>query len=351
MAGNIFGEKFRITTFGESHGLAVGVVIDGVKPNIKISNREIQKELDRRRPGQTVITSKRKEEDKIEILSGILEGKTTGTPICLLVWNKDQKESDYENLKNIFRPGHADYTYFAKYGIYDYRGGGRASGRETIGRVAAGAIAKKILSKNKIKIIGYTKEVGGIRANKIDYSQIEKNPVRCPDSVAAKKMGKKILDVMKNGDSIGGIVEIVISGCPAGLGEPVFDKVDAELAKAMMSIPAVKGFEIGSGFQAAKMLGSEHNDEFYFDKKNKRIRTKTNCAGGILGGITTGEDIIIRLAVKPTSSISIEQRTVDLRGKSRKIKIEGRHDPCICPRVVPVAEAMAALVLVNFIME
>ncbi|MDI6778768.1 MAG: chorismate synthase [Bacteroidota bacterium] len=349
MPANTFGEKFRVTTFGESHGVAVGVVIDGVPPKLKISVDEIQKELDKRKPGQSKITTARTEDDKVEILSGIFEGKTTGTPICLIVRNKDQRSEDYEDLKDILRPGHASFTYLAKYGIYDYRGGGRASGRETIGRVAAGAIAKKILSKQKIEIIGYTKAIAEIQAQKIDYTQIEKNPVRCPDSIAAKKMEKRILEIMKAGDSVGGIVEVVIRGCPAGLGEPVFDKLDAALAKAMMSIPAVKGFEIGSGFKSARMHGSEHNDEFYFDNKTSKIRTRTNFAGGVLGGISTGEDIVFRIAVKPTSSISIYQNTLDIAGNKRNIKLKGRHDPCICPRIVPVAEAMAAIVLVDFI--
>jgi chorismate synthase len=347
MAGNTFGEKFRVTTFGESHGRAVGVVIDGVPPKLKISVDEIQRELDRRRPGQSLVTTQRAEEDKVEILSGVFQGKTTGTPICLLVWNKDQHSSDYDELKEVLRPGHAGFTYLGKYGIYDYRGGGRASGRETVGRVAAGAVAKIILAKHKIQIIGYSKEIAGISAKKFDYAQIEKNSVRCPDANAAKKMEKKILEVLKLGDSVGGIVEVVIKGCPAGLGEPVFDKLDADLAKAMMSIPAVKGFEIGSGFQAARMFGSEHNDEFYLDKKTKLIRSKTNFAGGMLGGISTGEDILVRIAIKPTSSISKSQSTVDVYGTRKKLEISGRHDPCICPRIIPVAEAMAAIVIVD----
>ena len=351
MSANTFGEKFRVTTFGESHGRAVGVVIDGVPSKLKISVEDIQKELNRRKPGQSAITTQRTEEDKVEILSGVFEGKTTGTPICLLVWNKDQHSSDYDELKDVLRPGHAGFTYLAKYGIYDYRGGGRASGRETIGRVAAGAVAKIILAKNKIQIIGYTKEIAGIQAKNIDYAQIEKNSVRCADSNAAIKMEKKILEAMKSGDSVGGIVEVIISGCPAGLGNPVFDKLEADLAKAMLSIPAVKGFEIGSGFHSVKMLGSEHNDEFYFDKRKNRISTKTNFSGGVLGGISTGEDIIFRIAVKPTSSISRLQRTVDARGVKNKIRIEGRHDPCICPRIVPVAEAMAGVVIVDHLLR
>lgn len=347
MSGNTYGKKFRVTTFGESHGRALGVVIDGVPPKLKISINEIQRELNRRKPGQSIITTQRQEEDKAEILSGVFEGKTLGTPICIIVWNKEKRSEDYKNIKNIFRPGHADFSYYSKYGIYDYRGGGRASGRETIGRVAAGAIAKKILAQQKIKIIAYTKSIAGIEAKKFDFKQIDKNLVRCPDSLAAKKMEKKILEAMKAGDSVGGIVEVVIKGCPAGLGDPVFNKIDADLAKAMMSIPAVKGFEIGSGFQAARMFGSEHNDEFYLDKKLKRIRTRTNNAGGILGGISTGEDIVFRIAVKPTSSIYLSQNSVNIAGNREKTLIKGRHDPCICPRIVPVAEAMAAIVIVD----
>jgi len=351
MAGNSFGTLFKITTFGESHSKAIGVLIDGVKPNMKISEREIQKELNRRKPGQSRITTSRQEMDKVEILSGVFEGKTLGTPICLLIWNKDQDSKAYDEIKNLLRPGHAGFTYLAKYGIQDYRGGGRASGRETVGRVAAGAVAKQLLAKHGIKIFAYTKEIGGIAAKKIDLKEIEKNSVRCPDQIAARKMEKKILQVKKEGDSVGGIIEAVVKNCPAGLGDPVFDKLEADLAKALMSIPAVKSFEVGSGFTAARMKGSEHNDEFYKDKKTGRIRTKTNYAGGILGGISTGEDIIVRVAVKPTSSIGIEQKTVDVKGKRQTIKVEGRHDPCICPRVIPVVESMIALVIVDHIIR
>ncbi len=351
MAGNTFGTFFRITTFGESHGKAVGVVIDGVKPNIKISEKEIQRELYRRRPGQSKITTSRNETDQVEILSGVFEGKTLGTPICLLIWNKDQNSKAYNELKDILRPGHAGFTYLSKYGIYDYRGGGRASGRETVGRVAAGAVAKNILKKQGIKIFAYTKEIGNISAKRIDLNEIENNLVRCPDPVAAKKMERKILQISKQGDSIGGIIEAVVKNCPPGLGDPVFDKLEADIAKALMSIPAIKGFEVGSGFGVSKMKGSEHNDEFFKDKKTGKIRTKTNNAGGILGGISTGEDIIVRIAVKPTSSISLKQKTVDLKGKNKNIKIGGRHDPCICPRVIPVVESMIAIVLVDHLMR
>ena len=351
MAGNTFGTLFKITTFGESHGKAVGVLIDGVKPNMKISEREIQQELNRRRPGQSKVTTPRKELDQIEILSGVFEGRSLGTPICLLIWNKDQDSKAYDEIKDLLRPGHAGFTYLAKYGIQDYRGGGRASGRETAGRVAAGAVAKHILAKQGIQIFAYTKEIGGITANKIDLKEIERNSVRCPDKNVAKQMEKKILQIKKQGDSLGGIIEAVVKNCPTGLGEPVFDKLEADLAKALMSIPAVKGFEVGSGFSASKMKGSGHNDEFFKDKITGRIRTKTNFAGGILGGISTGEDIIVRVAVKPTSSIGIEQKTVDVRSKRQTIKVEGRHDPCVCPRVVPVVESMIALVLADHLMK
>lgn len=350
MAGNSFGKIFRVTTFGESHGNGIGVVIDGVKPNVKISEKEIQKELDRRRPGRSKLVSPRQETDKVEILSGIFEGKTIGTPVCLLIRNVNARSEDYDDLRGIFRPGHADLTYFMKYGIHDHRGGGRASGRETAGRVAAGAIAKKILLKNKIKIFAYTKSIGNVIAEKIDYRQIEKNPLRSPDILASRMMEKLILRVKSRQDSVGGIVEAVIKNCPPGVGEPVFDKLEADLAKALMSIPAVHGFEIGSGFSSATMYGSEHNDEPVLTK-NKKIRFRSNNAGGIIGGISTGEDIVVRIAVKPPSSIGKEQITIDRTGKKRKIVIHGRHDPCICPRLVPVAEAMIALVLIDHMMR
>lgn len=343
------GKNFRITTFGESHGKAVGVVIDGVKPGLKISEEEIQKELDKRKPGQSNVSTPRQEEDQVNILSGIFNGKTTGTPICLVVYNKDADSSKYEKIKNIFRPGHADFTYLKKYGVRDYRGGGRVSGRETIARVAAGAIAKKLLSKNGIKIIAYTKEIAGIVAKKIDLAEIEKNPVRCPDKKAAKKMEMVILKAKAEGDSVGGIVEVIATNVPAGLGDPVFDKLSANIAKALVSIPAVKGVEIGAGFKVAQMKGSECNDQFI--KKGGKIITTSNNSGGILGGISTGMPIVARVAVKPTSSIAKEQQTVDIDGKKVKIKIKGRHDPCICPRIVPVVESMMAIILADAIMR
>ncbi len=348
MTGNVFGESFKIVTFGESHGTAVGVVIDGVKPGIKISEKDIQKELDRRRPGQSKVSTAREEEDKVEILSGVFEGKTLGTPICLLVWNKGMKSKDYSAIKDLFRPGQADYTYLKKFGFRDYRGGGRASGRETIGRVAAGAVAKKLLAKNGIKVIAYTREIAGISAKHFVEAEIEKNPVRCPDRAAAKKMARAILEAKSVGNSVGGVVEIVVKNVPAGLGEPVFGKLDAELAKALMGIGSIKGVEIGVGFEAAKMKGSECNDEMY--SRGGQVKFKSNNAGGILGGISSGQDIVARIAVKPTPSISLLQKTVDVKGKNKSIQTFGRHDPCICPRVVPVAEAMVALVLADAIM-
>jgi chorismate synthase len=345
MSGNVFGKDFQIMTFGESHGEAIGVVIDGVKPGLKISEKEIQKELDRRRPGQSKVSTSRKESDKIHILSGIFKGKTTGTPICMIVRNKGAISSDYDLIKDMFRPGQADFTYLKKYGIRDYRGGGRASGRETAGRVAAGAIAKKILSKKRVKIQAYTIQVGNEFAKSFDEKEIERNSVRCPDAAAAKRMEKIILAAKANGDSVGGVVEIVARNVPIGLGEPVFGKLDAELAKALVSIGAVKGVEFGAGFAVAELKGSECNDEMR--SKAGKVKFKSNNAGGILGGISTGQDIVIRVAVKPTASISVEQDTVDLKGKNKKIKTNGRHDPCICPRIVPVTEAMVALVLAD----
>lgn len=351
MPGNSFGKYFRITTFGESHGKAVGVVIDGVKPRLPIDVKYIQHELDRRRPGQSSLTTARKESDEVEILSGVFHGKTTGTPICMVIWNRDQRPRDYDKIKNVFRPGHAGYTYLAKFGISDYRGGGRSSGRETASRVAAGAFAKQLLARRGIYIYAHTKEAAGIKATRFDIRQIEQNPLRCADAHAAKRMERRILRVKKAGDSVGGIVEIIVKNAPVGLGDPVFDKLEADLAKALMSIGAVKGFEVGSGFRAARLKGSENNDPIYFDKKSKRIRTRTNNAGGIAGGISNGEDIILRIAVKPTSSVAKEQETVTLDGKPATISVEGRHDPCLCPRIVPVAEAMVALTLLDHVMR
>lgn len=351
MAGNAFGQLFRITTFGESHGGGVGVVIDGCPPGLEISEEEIQKELDRRRPGQSAITSTRNEQDKIHILSGVFDGKTTGTPILLLAYNKDAKPEDYLNLKDLYRPGHADYTYQKKYGIRDWRGGGRASARETLARVAAGAIAKKYLKeKLGIEILSYVEQVGDIKTN-IDFNSVtinmvESNVVRCPDISTAEKMIELIKKVKDEGDSIGGIVRGIIKNVPVGLGEPVFDKLPADLAKAMMSINAVKGFEIGSGFEGVKLRGSQHNDEFYINKLGN-VRTKTNNAGGTLGGISNGETIYFRVAVKPVSTIRKQQITVNKNNEEVMLKATGRHDPCVLPRVVPIVDAMAALVILD----
>ena len=328
----------------------MGVVVDGCPAELELSEADVQHELDRRKPGVSELTTERKEADEVKILSGVFDGKTLGTPISMLVWNKDVDSSPYERIKNVARPGQADFTYQMKYGIRDYRGGGRASGRETVARVAAGAIAKKILATHDIQILGHVVEIGGIVAKEVGIEElrknVDKNAVRCADSEAAGKMEALIKQVKAAGDSVGGIVEVIAFGVPTGLGEPVFDKLDAELAKALMSIGAVKGVEIGAGFAAARMKGSEMNDEFII--KEGRIRTKTNNAGGILGGISTGEPVVCRIAVKPTASISKPQRSVDMaKMEEVELKIEGRHDPCICPRIVPVAEAMVALVLVD----
>ena len=345
MSGSSFGKLFKITTWGESHGIGLGVVIEGCPAGLPIKESEIQLELNRRKTGQSKVTTTRKEGDQIQIMSGVFNGKTTGTPISLLVENEDADSSKYELIKDLYRPGHADYTYDMKYGFRDYRGGGRSSARETVGRVAAGAIAKKLLAREKIKIIGFTRQVGKHIAEKIDYKEIENNIVRCPDVKMAEKMINAIMRARKTGDSLGGIVEVVAQGVPVGLGEPVFDRLDADLAKAVMCIPAVKGVEIGAGFKSAIMTGSECNDEFVM--KNKKAATATNNAGGILGGISNGMDIIVKLVVKPTSSINKAQNTVTRKGKKAEIRVEGRHDPCVAPRAVPIAEAMVALTLID----
>lgn len=351
MAGNTFGHLLRITTFGESHGGAVGVVIDGFPSGFAISEEEIQKELDRRRPGQTAITSPRNEPDKIHIFSGVFNGKTTGTPILLLAYNKDAKPEDYLNLKDLYRPGHADYTYQKKYGIRDWRGSGRASARETLGRVAAGAIAKKYLKeKLGIEILSYVEQVGEVKTdidfNSVTVDMVESNIVRCPDTSTAEKMIKLIKRVKAEGDSIGGVIRGIIRNLPIGLGEPVFDKLPADLAKAMMSINAVKGFEIGLGFEGVKLKGSQYNDEFYKTKEGK-IRTKTNNAGGTLGGISNGEIIYFRIAFKPVSTIKKPQRTVNINNEEVVLKASGRHDPCVLPRAIPIVDAMSALVILD----
>src|SRR6266702_1532362 len=347
--GNTFGQLFRVTTFGESHGGGIGVVIDGCPPKIEISEADIQRELDRRRPGQSKITTQRKEEDRCEIVSGIFEGRTLGTPIAILVRNKDARREDYSKIARKFRPSHADYTYEAKYGIRNWQGGGRASARETIGRVAAGAIAKKLLSAlyGDFDLVAYVTQIHEVTA-KIDRStvtmnDVEKNVVRCPDAAAAKKMISLVEQIRDGGDSVGGVIECVARGIPSGLGEPVFDKLEADLAKAMLSIPAAKAFEIGSGFGATQMRGSQHNDAF--ETRAGRIRTTTNNSGGVQGGISNGEDIYFRVAFKPPATIALEQKTVTTSKRQSKLAARGRHDPCVLPRAVSIVEAMAALVL------
>lgn len=351
MPGNSFGQLFRITTFGESHGAAVGVVVDGCPPGLELSEKDIQPDLDRRKPGQSKITTPRKEEDTIHILSGVFEGKTTGTPILLIGYNKDAKPSDYEKMKDIYRPSHADYTYDIKYGIRDWRGSGRASARETLARVAAGAIAKKYLfEKFGTECLSYVEQVGNIsttiKYNNVTKALIDKSIVRCPDKVVADKMIKLIEKVRSENDSIGGVVKGFIKNPPPGLGEPVFDKLPADLGKAMLSINAVKGFEFGSGFEGVAMRGSEHNDKFTLDGK-KKIKLSANNAGGTLGGITTGEDIYFRVAFKPVATISQAQSTVTRSGKQTMLSAAGRHDPCVLPRAVPIVDAMSAIVLMD----
>jgi len=339
MAGSTFGERFKITTFGESHGEAVGVIVDGVTPGVELDESYIQAQMDRRKPGQSSVTTPRKEYDRIHILSGMFEGRTTGTPLFIVLYNEDMRPSAYDDIARLFRPGHADYTYLQKYGIRDHRGSGRASGRETAGRVAAGAVARKLLERRGVGVVAYTKQIGDIRCETFEEEAIERNAVRACDPAAAARMIERIEALAAKGDSCGGIVECRIRGVAAGLGEPVFDKLDADLAKAMLSIGAVKGIEFGAGFSGVEMLGSEHNDPM------GKEGFASNNAGGILGGISTGADIVFRVAVKPTSSISVPQRTTDIDGEERTIVTEGRHDPCICPRIVPVIEAMACLVV------
>ncbi len=336
-----FGQLFRITTFGESHGAGVGVVVDGMPPGIAIEPADIQRELDRRRPGQSALTTQRQETDQAEVLSGIFEGVTLGTPIAILVRNADQRSKDYDTLKEVYRPGHADYAYAQKYGVRDHRGGGRSSGRETVGRVAAGALARKALAAIGVTIVGGTVQVGNLIATERDWSQVEQNPVRCPDASAAVRMAELIVKTRDDHDSVGGVVEIVARGVPAGWGDPTMSKLDALLGAAMLSIPATKGVEIGGGFAMAARHGSETNDVF------EDGRFKTNFGGGIAGGISNGAEVVVRVAVRPATSIGKPQTAATATGESRTIAIEGRHDPCICPRVVPVAEAMVALVLMD----
>ncbi len=352
--GSTYGKIFNISTFGESHGKAIGVVIDGCPAGVKFNEEFIQNELDKRKPGQSRITTQRKEADSFQVLSGVFEGQTTGTPIALVIFNEDQRSKDYGHIADKFRPSHADYTYSAKYGNRDYRGGGRSSARETAARVAAGAIAKEILASVGIEISAYVNQVGKLKLDKsyqeLDLSQTYSNAVRCPDATMAEEMFNYIDETRKKGDSIGGVITCVAKGVPAGWGEPVFDKLHAELGKAMLSINAVKGFDYGSGFDGTELYGSEHNDAFYTDQDGK-VKTKTNHAGGILGGISSGEDIYFRVAFKPTATIMKDQDSVNEAGDAVTVSGKGRHDPCVLPRAVPIVEAMAALVLVDFFLR
>ena len=348
--GNTFGKIFQISTWGESHGPAVGVTIDGCPAGVPIDEEAIQVELDRRRPGQSDITTPRSEDDRLEVLSGVFEGVSTGAPILLMVRNKDARPQAYDHLKDVYRPSHADYTYQAKYGHRDHRGGGRSSARETIGRVAAGAIARRILADSAgVELVAYVRRIHDIEAEidaaSVTRAAVESNAVRCPDSASAEKMIERIKQLRKEGDSAGGLVELVGRGLPVGLGEPVFDRLEADLAKAMLSLPATKGFEVGSGFDGTRLTGSAHNDAFY--KDGDEVRTRSNNSGGVQGGISNGEDLVCRIAFKPTATINKEQETVSTSGEETVLKARGRHDPCVLPRAVPIVEAMAALVLVD----
>ncbi|MFV8282169.1 chorismate synthase [Christiangramia marina] len=348
MAGNSIGTLFRLTTFGESHGVAIGGVIDGCPAGVKIDLEKIQQDLDRRRPGQSAIVTQRKEPDTVEFLSGIFEGQSTGTPIGFIIKNANQKSKDYSHIKDTYRPSHADYTYDEKYGVRDYRGGGRSSARETACRVVAGSIAKQLLSS--LQFNAYVSTVGHIELNKkyqeLDFSEVEKNPVRCPDPAKAKEMETYIKEIRSSGDTVGGIVDCVIRNVPKGLGEPVFDKLHAELGKAMLSINAVKGFEYGSGFAGTTMKGSEHNDQF-----NQDGSTKTNLSGGIQGGISNGMDIYFRVAFKPVATLMQKQQTINSKGEQVDMQGKGRHDPCVVPRAVPIVEAMAAIVMADYFLQ
>ena len=345
MAGNTFGQVFRVTTWGESHGTAVGTTIDGCPPGLLLTREMIQKDMERRRPGTGGAASPRKEPDQVEILSGIYENKTTGTPLTLVIYNKDAHSKSYDNLKNIFRPGHGDITYLRKYGIRDHRGGGRASARETAARVAAGAVARQLLASRNIRVQAYTTALGSVEISKRDMSAISQNRLFCPDNEAAERMEERIIEVRKQHDSLGGIVEILAKGCPAGLGEPVFNKLDAELAGSLMSIGAVKGVEIGAGFEAARLTGSLNNDSITPEG------FATNRSGGILAGISNGDDIVARVAVKPIPSIGMEQQTVNLDNKPVAIKVGGRHDISAIPRIIPVCEAMVCLTLADHLLR
>ncbi|MCD6109560.1 chorismate synthase [bacterium] len=347
MPGNSIGKLFRVSTWGESHGKAIGVLVDGCPPGIALNEKDIQLKLDKRKPKGFFETSRR-EEDKAKILSGVFKGKTTGMPISIIIWNKDSRSKDYEKIKDIYRPGHADYTYEQKYGIYDYRGGGRSSGRETVARVMAGAIAEKILSRKKISVIGHTIQIGEIKSEKFKANEIGHNNLKCADKLAAKEMLNLLTTIKKEKNSIGGIIELIIRGVPIGLGEPVFDKLDADLAKAIMSIGGVKGISIGTGFDVATKKGSNNNDSY--EIRRNQVRTATNNAGGILGGISNGEDIIVHIAVKAPASIGIEQKSLNKRRKTVNFTIGGRHDTCIVPRIIPVAESMAAITITDHLL-
>lgn len=345
MAGNTFGQVFKVTTWGESHGPALGAVIDGCPPRLPLSAADLEEELARRRSGVQAHATPRREPDQVEILSGTFAGQTTGTPISLVVYNRDVRSRDYDALKEVFRPGHGDFTYQAKYGLRDHRGGGRASARETVARVAAGAVAQKVLDREKIRVVAYTLELGGIRAQNLDESIIWDNPFFCPDPDAAQAMTQRVKEVKAQGDSLGGLVEVRVQGCPPGLGEPVFDKLDAALAQAVMSVGAVKAVEIGAGLAAARMLGSENNDPI------TPRGFASNNAGGILAGISNGDDIVVRAAVKPIPSIGLEQQTIDRAGQPRSLSIKGRHDISAIPRIVPVIAAMVRLTLTDFLLR
>lgn len=351
---NSYGKIFKITTFGESHGKAVGVILDGCPAGLEVTEAEVQLALDRRRPGQSDITTPRKEEDRVSVLSGMFENKTLGTPIAMMVYNKDAAGKDYTHIEHAFRPSHADYTYTAKYGIRDHRGGGRSSARETLARVAAGVFATKLLSRLQISIASYVSQVGSVSVPvdyaALDLSLIDSNKIRCPHPETATEMIRLVEETRNNLNTVGGVITCVIKGVPAGLGEPVFDKLHAELGKAMLSINAVKGFEYGSGFEGVKMYGSEHNDVFYTDESGQ-VHTRTNHSGGIQGGISNGQDIYFRVAFKPVATILQTQQSIDDQGNEIELKGKGRHDPCVLPRAVPIVDAMAALVLADFVLR
>lgn len=350
MPGNTFGQAFRLTTWGESHGPSVGCVVDGCPAGLELAVEAIQRELDRRRVGQSKVSSARQEPDQVEIMSGVFEGRTTGTPIAMMVRNTDAKSSHYTNIKDLYRPGHADYTWDVKYGFRDWRGGGRSSARETIGRVAGGAVAKLLLARYGVSIVAWTAQLGDLVAQTFDEDEIERNIMRCPDAVVAAQMVERVDAARRSLDSLGGIVEVRARGVPPGLGEPVFDKLQADIGKAMFSIPAIKGVEMGEGFGVAHLRGSENNDPFV-RRADGSIGTTSNHHGGILGGISTGEEITVRLAAKPPASIAQRQQTVDRAGNPSDIEIHGRHDPTVLPRLVPIAEAMLALVLADHLLR